>query len=228
VVVAAGPSSPMVAKAWASRLCAFLAGPCGWDRVSTPLLEALLSPSGIGVHLSRREATGVSASTRAAGASALVALANLTTAIGPAVADELVALGVVSFFGANHFGRAPGHIRANSQLSRGGAIWLFGDFAGFAHFPRPLELTNPRRAHDSQGRAGVRQLCATTSEIRRTGRVGRGQFHLSTRCGVRRSTRRRTSDDADLVGLRALRALCHVVLDSLVLIERTVAVALDC
>lgn len=52
-VLGVGPSGPEDAKGLASRLCLFLAGPCGWHRRCAPDLEQLLSRAAIDAHLAR-------------------------------------------------------------------------------------------------------------------------------------------------------------------------------
>ena len=59
-----GPSSPEDAKGLASRLCLFLAGPCGWHRRCAPDLEQLLSRTAIDAHLARLAAADTAKKTR--------------------------------------------------------------------------------------------------------------------------------------------------------------------
>jgi hypothetical protein len=63
-VLAAGPSDAEDAKGLVSRLCLFLAGPCGWDRTAAPDLAALLREAGIAAHLDRLRAAGKAGKTR--------------------------------------------------------------------------------------------------------------------------------------------------------------------
>lgn len=57
-VLAAEPVDAEDAKGLVSRLCLFLAGPCGWDRSSVPDLVALLGRDGIDAHLDRLAIAG--------------------------------------------------------------------------------------------------------------------------------------------------------------------------
>ena len=63
-VLAATPVNAEDAKGLVSRLCRFLAGPCGWDRSGAPDLAALLTETGIAAHLERLESAGKASKTR--------------------------------------------------------------------------------------------------------------------------------------------------------------------
>ena len=63
-VLAARPADAEDAKGLVSRLCLFLAGPCGWDRTAAPDLTGLLGEAGISVHLDRLQAAGKAGKTR--------------------------------------------------------------------------------------------------------------------------------------------------------------------
>ena len=64
VVLAANPSDAEDAKGLASRLCLFLAGPCGWDRTAEPDLAGLLGETGIAAHLDRLQGAVKAGKTR--------------------------------------------------------------------------------------------------------------------------------------------------------------------
>lgn len=64
VVLAARPTDAEDAKGLVSRLCLFLAGPCGWDRISAPDLAGLLGEAGIAAHLERLHGAGKAGKTR--------------------------------------------------------------------------------------------------------------------------------------------------------------------
>ncbi|MDE3204884.1 MAG: hypothetical protein KGQ66_11790 [Acidobacteriota bacterium] len=64
VVLAAFPTDAEDAKGLVSRLCLFLAGPCGWDRRAAPDLAGLLGEAGIAAHLDRLRASGKAGKTR--------------------------------------------------------------------------------------------------------------------------------------------------------------------
>ena len=63
-VLAAEPVNAEDAKGLVSRLCLFLAGPCGWDRSGAPDLAGLLTEAGIAAHLERLQAAGKAGKTR--------------------------------------------------------------------------------------------------------------------------------------------------------------------
>jgi len=63
-VLAAGPVNAEDAEGLVSRLCLFLAGPCGWDRSGPPELTGLLTEAGIAAHLERLAAGGKASKTR--------------------------------------------------------------------------------------------------------------------------------------------------------------------
>lgn len=63
-VLAANPSDAEDAKGLVSRLCLFLAGPCGWDRTTTPDLAGLLGEAGIAAHLERLHGAAKAGKTR--------------------------------------------------------------------------------------------------------------------------------------------------------------------
>ena len=64
VVLASRPSAAEDAKGLVSRLCLFLAGPCGWDRTAAPDLAGLLGETGIAAHLDRLRTSGKAGKTR--------------------------------------------------------------------------------------------------------------------------------------------------------------------
>ncbi len=63
-VLACGPSGAEDAKGLVSRLCLFLAGPCGWDRTGAPDLASLLGTTAIASHLLRLAHNGKAGKTR--------------------------------------------------------------------------------------------------------------------------------------------------------------------
>ncbi len=87
-VLGASPSDPEDAKGLASRLCRFLAGPCGWDRTDAPDLARLLSRAAIDAHLARLAAAGKAGKTRENHRADLQRVARTLAAATPARAHN--------------------------------------------------------------------------------------------------------------------------------------------